>query len=438
MVLDNPGLTLKNFLKKLEFKDLVFSLAFSAYVFFLLIPAPQREEKLILWHLVLWGVVALSSGWLKKYWMGLLPALAVLIAMSQTDSRAVFGLYSLLFFFSLGFSLIRKNRSLTLFLLVVLSNHLIVFFVDAAQFFVRNGILLGRGHLISRFGRQYSSIAIALFVIVSLLLSAKRQSLSSFASGTSKYLAAIGAVLLFYVDSRASLLALGLTVLLILKVYPTDFDWLIERFRRLKTNRRAFLLLICFLALMVRFNDRYLRLWPTVQASLFSKDNLSWIDSRRFHDSFCNEIECTVDESIFLRLSWLRFGLSQAMTNPWGIGENERALEYLLKKSYADQVVPQLVYDNFHNQFLNLTIQYGVYLIVPIATALIFLFIRTRQTIQGSDPQGILAAAYFISLFFTLRCFIDACSEGLWFVYMSFLGLLLSLLLQRTFLHGRN
>ena len=424
MGLDNPGLNLKNIFKKLEYNDLAFSLAFSAYAFFLLIPAPQREEKLILWHIVLWGVVALSSGRPKKHLIGLLPAMAILIAMSLTHSRTLFGFYSLLFFFSLGFSCIKKNKSLSLFLSAVLFIHLIVFFVDAAQVFFRNGTLLGRGHLISRFGRQYSSIAMALFVIVSLLLSAQREALSTVASKTGKYLASFGALLLFYVDSRASLLALGLTVLLMLKVYPTDFDWLIERFRRLKTNRLAFLLLLCFLALMIRFNDRYLRLWPTVHASLFSKDNLSWIDSSRFHGSFCNQIECTVDESIFLRLSWLRFGVSQAMANPWGIGENERALEYLLKKTYADQVVPQLVYDNFHNQFLNLTIQYGVYLIGPI--------------IQQSEPQGILATTYFISLFFTLRCFIDACSEGLWFVYMGFFGLLLSLLLQRAFFTGRT
>lgn len=145
-----------------------------------------------------------------------------------------------------------------------------------------------------------------------------------------------------------------------------------------KTILNSALLGLVALAIAFQFSggEERLRLMQSSVIAAINKDNSSaWIDESRFAAEFCQgpHSECSVNASIYYRLSWAIFGLQTMLENPLGLGYVEKPLWYALSIKYP--FASTYFNDDFHSEILSFGVRFGFLGLVVLLVLFGFIYL---------------------------------------------------------------
>jgi hypothetical protein len=221
-----------------------------------------------------------------------------------------------------------------------------------------------------------------------------------------KYLLALNLLLLALIDNRVALLSTMLSVL----VYQLKFRPKNKAIAGGRYVFRAFMGGVIFLMCIVYY-PRLALGYDSAIAAINFQDYESW----KYHDLFVKEFcsndthTCTVDQSVFFRLSWIFWGLHVIYENPMGIGlapsESLGVLGGALAL-YGLNARPEI--QDFHNELMNVAVTMGV----PGALGSLAVFGMTFLAANKKAGEGVvsdgLALAYILCILLFLRFVTDS------------------------------
>jgi hypothetical protein len=209
-------------------------------------------------------------------------------------------------------------------------------------------------------------------------------------------------------DQRATLLALvmaiAVTELKILKKSFIEYPYRISIF--------LFILLLIFLT----FYSERLSLWSNTISYFIESDYRLLSTNPQLLQAICTyEGGCYIDQSLFLRLSWLIIGLQESVVHFMGTWHYAEPLRYVLEIDIPFTKFDQL--GDFHNGLINLSVVFGLpvtlcYLLLGYYGAVqprcrslysrigLFLFIRTFLDSVGSQGLVVFTLVILIAGFF--------------------------------------
>jgi O-antigen ligase len=235
------------------------------------------------------------------------------------------------------------------------------------------------------------------------------------------------AVVLAVLDSRSSYLTLIAGAVLLMVVTSRHKEWLKEYLWLSKPSRVvvgtaiAALLLV---ALSAGYH-RYIRIPQAVHLAMKGEQHQAWITPSTFASELCPVPgeECLADASIYLRLSWVIYGLEKLVEHPLGIGPVSNPLRTLLQRDFP-LIAANTTYDEFHSEVLNVLVCFGIPG-VALLLVLYSLFVRRIIVIWSQRPPDALQVALLFGVLTCMvRTFLDSASPGLWYAYMGIAGML--------------
>lgn len=139
----------------------------------------------------------------------------------------------------------------------------------------------------------------------------------------------------------------------------------------------AFLGLVAFaIAFQFSGGEERLRLMQSSVIAAINKDNSSaWIDESRFAAEFCHSSfsGCSINASVYYRLSWAVFGLQTMLENPLGLGCVEKPLRYALSIKYP--FASTYFNDDFHSEILSFGVRFGFLGLVVLLVLFGFMYL---------------------------------------------------------------
>ena len=160
----------------------------------------------------------------------------------------------------------------------------------------------------------------------------------------------------------------------------------IKAFRRARINLFKFLLISIALAFALfpfsgGIKGRILQLPSTIEAISNNNTQISWITPHRFNDEFCKVSDCTIDASLYYRVSWIAYGVKIIEKNPMGLGFKKAPLESELKKEFPD--LTGMYSTDFHSDLITFVVGLGLFGVLILLSIFILLF-YFLSSLQGS------------------------------------------------------
>lgn len=164
--------------------------------------------------------------------------------------------------------------------------------------------------------------------------------------------------------------------------------------------------------------------------------SLAWVHPTIWPAEFCRDptTECQVDASVYLRLSWMIFGVKIILEEPLGIGATAKPLEAAIKRFVGESA--ESVYDDFHSDVLNFAVCFGVIGLSVLLIVLIapIVFIASASLRKTSKIELIVGAALWGAI--ASRFATDSIgSGGMWFLMVVTGAFVFSLYRSRSELH---
>ncbi|MHB1174937.1 MAG: O-antigen ligase family protein, partial [Sulfuriferula sp.] len=329
------------------------------------------------------------------------------------------------------------EKGLMLLLLLPGMVHLSIFSLDLVQAFTRGELDTPRyfQHLkdIPRVGRKYLSIALTSLLVFALLGST---CVSKRAKTFLLFLFPLSVFALAILDTRSAELSLVITVIGVIFI-----PWLRKAFMgaamRITTHSNllfvylasvlAFSILIAFSAGQERWSEFSYSVAAVFQKTTNAK---AWQSIKYWQDTNCGdgrEFRCSVDQSAYLRLSWLQFGLQGVLEHPLGIGATRYTILTLLDAANPSAVTGNTFVKESHSGFLDLAICFGL----PGAICFVWFCLKVlklgRNEFKNSSSSAMFVGIYLVFCISLVRFLVDNMSDGLWYYLMSMAGMLVAM-----------
>jgi len=246
-------------------------------------------------------------------------------------------------------------------------------------------------------GVKYYSVVIS-FVITSSFVFFHMNKNTSW-----KYIFALSLLMLGLIDNRAALISVSIATIAFHVAFGMRFGWT-------RAANWTFLAMIAFAVMLVLivYSPRLLLGYESIVASLNFQEYQSWKDNSLFLNEFCegDGAKCTVDQSIFYRLSWLFWGGMVVYDNPMGIGFGVGPLDTALQL-YGMHNGKNLERD-FHSEFMNIAVMFGAPGVLLFFGSFSLFFCALKKKIRVEDSRNRVGLAYAFLILLFLRLLIES------------------------------
>ena len=238
------------------------------------------------------------------------------------------------------------------------------------------------------------------------------------------------------IDSRAACLCLAVGAMLAMVVHRrmvcrcharTQSPEAAKRLRKYKQFVAPIAIACVLIAAVVGWH-RLSTLDQTLNAAWHYEQYTAWITPDTLVKEFYLNGSPSIDASIYLRSSWIRFGVMVIAEHPFGIGSAFDPLEKALRLYYPDLAARHPVYDDFHSSIIDAGVNYGIpgILFQLLLLALPLCVIMRRARISNA-PAYLPLLACLWGIWIT-RIVIDGINPSLWFTGWVYGGVVLALL----------
>lgn len=214
--------------------------------------------------------------------------------------------------------------------------------------------------------------------------------------------------------------------------HSESYDRLLCRARQVRRFVLILAVLCATVALAVGWH-RLKRIDAAVQAAMTPNKYTSWITPQTWVQEFCPSAieECKVENSAYLRLSWIIFGTKAIAGHPWRILPTSAPLEYELSQEYPELAKKSPIYTDSHSGVIDAGLNYGVFgslgFLFMLFCPLYWLFKCTRIS-RAPDYLPLLFMLWGIIV---TRSIIDGVGANLWYIAWAYAGLVIALMSDR-------
>lgn len=251
----------------------------------------------------------------------------------------------------------------------------------------------------------------------------------------------LACVCLALLDSRAAYISIFVGIMMGFYVkqvmlkqseHSESYDRLIYRAKQIRRFVLVLVALCIAVAVAVGWH-RLNRIDATLHAAVDRDYYTSWITPQTWVQEFCpsNAGECRVDNSAYLRLSWILFGGQAIVNHPWRISPASAPLERALAQEYPILAENSPIYTDSHSGLIDAGLNYGVLGVVGFLCMLLIPLYRLLAIARlGKAPDYVPLLVVLWGIIVT-RSIIDGVGTNLWYVAWAFGGIAAALMTDR-------